>query len=159
MNTSNTVLVSLVSLLAFSGCRSSDPLAGTWSNETCYGSTSTPEDIESCEVALTFTDGLEMSLRAEWVSLPATANFPGCITTQEVTGKDWSTRPESDFDVLTVKGHGTATMERRGCVRPEDDLDETETSQIKLPSGEINYQITDGVLTILTTELEGTYNP
>jgi hypothetical protein len=149
--------LSLVGLIASTGCRSSDPLSGTWSNDTCFGTESTPDDIESCGVTLTFTDDLEMSLAAEWVSLPATADYPGCITTKRVTGQSWSTEAEADFDVLFVDGDGTATVERDGCVNAEDDMYPTATSGISIPSGEIEYQISDDVLTILTSDLQGAY--
>lgn len=149
--------LSLLTLFAASGCRSSDPLSGTWSNDTCFGSESTPDDIESCGVSLKFTDSLEVSLEAEWVSLPATATYPGCITTRSVTGQTWSTTEEADFDVLHIEGSGSATVERNGCVYSEDDLDATDTSDISIPSGDIDYQISDGVLTILTGDLQGAY--
>ena len=42
--------LSLLTLIAAAGCRSSDPLAGTWSNDTCFGTDDTPADIESCGV-------------------------------------------------------------------------------------------------------------
>jgi hypothetical protein len=147
-----------VLLFAFAtGCASSDPLAGTWSNATCYGSDSTPEDVENCSTALTFTDELEVELRAEWTSLPATANYPGCITTKLVTGMTWSTARSGDHEVLTVEGTGVATMGRSGCVNATDDLEPSTTSTIDLPSGDIDYQITDGALTILTGDLVGIY--
>ena len=151
--------LSLLTLLASAGCRSSDPLAGTWKNDTCFGSDSTPADIESCEVALTFTDGLEVSLAAEWVSLPATATYPGCITTRRVEGQTWSTKADGSADVLDIAGVGSATIERRGCVNAEDDLDPSETTGISIPSEQIDYQISDNVLTILTSTLAGTYAP
>lgn len=151
--------LSVVATIAATGCRTSDPLAGTWGNETCYGSETTPTDIESCSVELTFTDSLEMSLAAEWITLPATADLPGCITTTLVTGPTWSTKPKADFDVLQVEGSSEATTERHGCVRPEDDMDPTATTDILIPTGDVNYQISDGTLTILTTDLAGTYTP
>ena len=149
--------LSLLTLITAAGCRSSDPLSGSWSNDTCYGSDSTPDDIESCGVALTFTDGLEISMDAKWVSLPATANYPGCITTRSVTGQSWSTTQEADFDVLHVEGRSHATIERNGCVYPADDLDQTGTSDISIASGDVNYQISDNVLTVLTGDFQGAY--
>lgn len=149
--------LSLVSLLVASGCSSSDPLSGTWSNDTCFGSDAMPDDIESCEVALTFTDELDVSLAAEWVSLPATADYPGCITTKIVTGQSWSTDAGDNFDVLTIEGSGAATIERAGCVNADDDMDPQATTDISIPSGDIHYQISDGVLTILTSALQGAY--
>lgn len=146
-------------LILSAGCRTSDPLAGTWKNDTCYGSDSMPEDVESCGLALTFTDALDISLDADWVSMPATAENPGCITRKSVTGQTWSTAPASDHDVLTVEGQGSATVERTDCVNAEDDMDETATSDIDIPSGDIDYQISDDVLTVLTGELAGTYAP
>ncbi len=59
--------------------------------------------------------------------------------------------------MLTVKGQGTATVERSGCVNDADNLDPIETSDISIPTGDIEYQIVDGVLTILNTVLEGTF--
>ncbi len=150
--------LTLLTLLASTGCRSSDPLAGTWANETCYGSASMPDDVESCEVALTFTDGLEVSLAAEWVSLPATADFPGCITTNVVSGQTWSTQPEGDHDVLTIDGAGTATTERNGCVNAEDNLEPTETTSIALAAGETDYELSGNVLTLLEGDLAGSYS-
>jgi hypothetical protein len=146
-------------MIASTGCRPSDPLVGTWSNDTCFGTATTPPDIEKCSVALTFNDGLEISLVAEWFTLPATAERPGCIITKEVTGQSWSTTARADFDVLHVDGTGEATVERHGCVYPEDDLDQTATSDLEIPSGDINYQISSGTLTVLTSDLAGTYAP
>lgn len=151
-------LVAIV--LSMTGCGigdSSDDLAGTWSNTTCYGSTSTPADIEECSVSLTFTDALTMELQADWLSLPATAEHPGCTTTKLVTGHTWSTLEEKDYDVLAVAGEGTSTIERSGCVYDEDNMDPTGTSDISVPNGDVNYQISGDTLTILSSGLEGTY--
>jgi hypothetical protein len=97
-------------------------MAGTWSNKTCFGSSVTPPDIESCAVALTFTNELEVELKADWMSLPA-----------------------------------TATIERAGCVNMGDDLAVTTTSDISIPLGDTEYQISGGTLTILRGDLAGTY--
>ncbi len=81
------VTLSSLTLLVAMGCRSSDPLAGAWSNDTCYGASSSPADIESCSVELVFTDALDVTLQADWVSMPATAEYQGCSTTRLVTGQ------------------------------------------------------------------------
>ena len=144
--------------LSLAGCGgSSDPLAGTWSNPTCYGSDTTPADIEECSVALTFTDALAIELQADWLSLPATANYPGCTTTELVTGQTWSTEAGKDSDTLTVSGAGTSTVERNGCVNDSDNMDPTATSEISIPNGDIEYQISGNTLTIIDSTLAGTY--
>ena len=56
-----------------------------------------------------------------------------------------------------IEGHGAATAARTGCVNASDDMDPTDTTTIDLPPGDINYQISDGTLTILTGDLAGTY--
>ena len=61
--------------------------------------------------------------------------------------------------MLNVEGSGTATIKRYGCVYTEDDSDATATTGISIPSGEISYQISDGVLSILSSDIQGTYAP
>lgn len=153
------ILLVLTALVTTTGCASSDPLAGTWSNATCFGMDATPADIESCAVTLTFTDALDVELQPDWVSLPATANYPGCTTTKLITGQTWSTRHASTLEVLTVSGNGSATVERTGCVNATDDMAATATATISLSPGDSNHQLTDGSLTFLTGDLVGTYQP
>lgn len=148
--------LSLGSVLAVTGCGSSgadDPLAGTWRNTACFGSESTPADIAGCTVELTFTNDLDIELKAEWMSRPATLTHPGCTTTKRVTGQQWST----DSRMLAVTGHGEATIERADCVNMEDDMTATSTSDISIPSGDTKYQISNDKLTILSRSLAGTY--
>lgn len=155
-----TLGLSFGAVLSLAGCGGSgpdDPLTGTWSNKACYGAESTPSDIAECGVELTFTDDLEIELKADWVSLPATSTHPRCTTTKRVTGQRWSTRQEADSQILTVTGSGTATIERADCVNTEDDLTAEPTSDISIPSGDAKYQITGGKLTILAGGLAGTY--
>jgi hypothetical protein len=151
--------LSFAAIFAVAGCGGSpdDPLSGTWRNETCFGSSVTPPDIEKCTVALTFTNDLEIEVMAEWVSLPATADHPGCTTTKLVTGQTWSTRHATDVEILNVKGSGTATVERYDCVKDEDNMDTRATSDIEIPPGDMSYQISDDKLTILSGTLAGTY--
>lgn len=143
--------------LALSGCASSDDLAGTWSNNTCYGYASMPDDIESCSLAITFTDGLEISLQSDMVSLPATADYPGCNTVLLTTGQTWSTRVEGDHEVFTVSGGGSATAARTGCVNEEDNMDAASTDEISIAEGDVDYELSGNELTVLTSDLEGTY--
>lgn len=148
--------LSLGSVLAVTGCGRSgadDPLAGTWSNTACFGSESTPADIAGCSVALTFTNDLDIELKAEWMSRPATLTHPGCTTTKRVTGQRWSTNSE----LLAVTGRGDATIERANCVNMEDDMSATSTSDISIPTGDIKYQISNDKLTILSGSLAGMY--
>lgn len=148
--------LSLGFVLAMTGCGSSgadDPLAGTWSNTACFGSESAPADIAGCTVALTFTNDLDIELKAEWMSRPATLTHPGCTTTKRVTGQQWST----DGETLAVTGSGSATIERADCVNMEDNMTTTSTSEISIPSGDTKYQISNKQLTILTRGLAGKY--
>jgi hypothetical protein len=152
--------LSIGGALAVAGCGNSgadDPMTGTWSNTTCFGSTSTPPDIASCRVELTFTPDLDIELKAEWVSLPATLTNPRCTTTKRVTGQQWSTKRATSSEILAVTGQGTATVERATCINMEDDLMATSTSDISIPSGDTKYQISNDELTILSGPLAGTY--
>lgn len=158
MHMSIMAAVCLPVAFALSGCGgSSDPLAGTWSNTTCYGSDTMPADIESCAVSLRFTDELTIELQADWLSMPATADYPGCTTTKLVTGQSWSTQEAKDYDVLTIAGTGTPTIERTGCVYDADNMDPTDTTEISIPEGDVDYQISGDGLTVMTTSLEGSY--
>ena len=151
-----TLRLSLGALLALSGCESSgpdDPLTGTWSNTSCFGSTTTPADVEKCTTALTFTTGLDIELKAVWFSMPATATNPRCTTTREVTGQKWST----DAATFTVTGSGSATIKRTNCVNQTDDLSASPTSGISIPGGGARYQISNNTLTVLSGDLAGTY--
>ena len=154
--------LSVGALLALTGCggtaSGTDPLTGTWSNATCFGSTSTPSNISSCSVALSFTADLNMGLTAAWISMPATAMYPGCTTTKRVSGQLWSTDDAMPTETLTVTGVGDSTVERTGCVNAADDLEAMSTSDISIPSGETKYQIVDGKLTILSGSIAGTYS-
>lgn len=154
-----TFAFSLGTTLALIGCGSSDPdpMTGTWSNKTCFGTSATPPDIEKCSVALTFTNELDVELKADWVSLPATAMYPRCTTTRRITGQRWSTEHATASETLTVTGSGKATIERAGCVNMADNMAAMPTSDISIPSGEADYQITGGTLTILAGDLKGTY--
>ncbi len=149
---------SLVSLLATAGCGngvSDDPLAGTWSNTSCYGSSSKPADIESCKTEMTFGDDLTVELRAEWISLSATATNPGCSTLKVVTGQTWST--EHEADTFTVSGDGKATMERTNCVNDADNLEASDTTDISIPGGDTTYTLSGDTLYVKSGSLEGTY--
>jgi hypothetical protein len=116
-----------------------------------------PEDVEECSTTLTFTDALTVDLQADWLSLPATADYPGCTTTELVTGQTWSTQAGKDNDTYTISGNGVATMERTGCVNDADNSEPVATSDISIPEGEADYQISGDTLTILTTSLAGSY--
>jgi len=154
---------SLVLTLALAGCGSStapapmDPLTGAWTNATCFGSTSMAPDISSCSVTLTFTSSLDLSLTAAWLSRPATASYPGCTTTKRVTGQRWSTRVVRGMDVFTVTGTGTSTVERTGCVNATDDLGATPVTDISIDSGDIGYLLSNNELTVLSSNVAGTY--
>lgn len=149
---------SLVPLLATAACGSSaddDPLAGVWSNTSCYGSSSKPADVESCETELTFDNDLTIQLKAEWISLAATSTNPGCTTTKLVTGQQWST--EHATDTFTLTGDGAATVERTGCVNEGDNMEATATTDISIPNGETTYTLSGDTLSIKSGLLEGTY--
>jgi hypothetical protein len=153
-------LFSLLPVLAMLGCDgngvSADPLAGDWSSDACFGSSSMPADVESCSVALAFTSELDVQLDATWISLAATETNPGCTTTRTVTGQEWST--DHATNTVTLTGEGAATISRTNCVKAEDNLAATATSDIKLPSGDAKYEINSDTLTILSGALKGTYD-
>jgi hypothetical protein len=146
-------------VLALAGCGGTDddPLSGTWSNTACFGSESTPADISRCTTALTFTTDLGVEFKAEWFSLPATAMYPRCTTTRQVTGQTWSTEAVASADTLTVTGSGRATIARANCVNMTDDLLATTTADIAIPTGDISYQINNRTLSIMSGTLTGTY--
>lgn len=137
------------------GSATEDPLAGKWGNEACYGSASTPPDVERCSVALTLTNALGVELEATWTSLAATATNPGCTTTRRVTGQTWST--DHAEHTLTVSGNGKATMERSGCVNATDNLEVRPTSDIVIRPGQMSYELDGDTLRVLTGSLRGTY--
>ena len=150
--------LSLVSLFAMAGCGNGvedDPLAGTWSNTGCYGSTSKPADVESCTTELTLGDDLNVELRAEWISLAATATNPGCTTTRLITGQQWSA--EHETDTLTVTGEGVATIERTSCVNDDDNMDAAPTSDVSIPNGKTIYVLSGDTLTVKSGLLTGIY--
>ena len=153
----NRMMLGLSVALAFvaAGCGGDDPLASTWTNTSCFGSKATPEGIKSCSTALTFTNDLAFSLKAEEFSEPATAKAPGCTTTRHVDGQTWST----DGTTFTLTGTGKATMERSSCVNASDEFKAVATTDIAVPAGRTDYVITDDTtLTITKGPLAGTYN-
>lgn len=152
--------LSILVTLSVLGCQQSsvateDPLTGTWGSDACFGSSTTPEDVERCSVELVFASELDFSLRAEWISLAATARDPGCTTVRQVTGQKWSTN--HDTSTLTLTGSGQATLERSSCVNPEDNLEPTATSDIEVRPGNMRYEISDDTLRVLAGSLEGSY--
>jgi hypothetical protein len=162
MSFHHTVIgVSILSTFSMLGCgrgtgATDDPLAGTWRNDACFGSSSKPADVERCAVALTFTNGLGVELEAKWISLAATAMNPGCTTTRRVTGQKWSTNHATQ--TLTVTGTGNATIERSHCVNAEDKSDAIPTSDIEIRPGDMSYELDDGTLRVFTGDLRGTYS-
>jgi hypothetical protein len=153
-----SIALSVMSLIAIAGCGSSaedDPLTGTWSNSSCYGAASKPDDVESCNTELTFSGDLEIELMAERISLAATATNPGCTTTRLITGQEWSTDHEAG--TFTVSGSGSATIERTDCVNEADDMDATSTKDVSIPAGETAYTLSDDTLTVKSGSLAGTY--
>jgi hypothetical protein len=148
-----TLGLSLVLGLAVVGCGGDDPLTGTWTNTTCYGSTSLPDGIESCTTALTFSADLAFALEAKQFSEPATVVNPGCTTLRAVKAQTWST----DGDTFSLAGTGTATMERSSCVTPTDESQPAATSDISIPKGSSAYTIAGDALTIASGSLAGTY--
>jgi hypothetical protein len=145
--------LSVTMALACAGCGGDDPLAATWSNSNCYGFKGTPEGIKSCTTALTFTNDLTFTLKAEQFSEPATATSPGCTTTRDVTGQTWST----DGDAFTLDSAGKATQKRSSCVNAADEFDTKATTDIGVAAGTAAYVITDNSLTISAGPLAGTY--
>lgn len=150
--------LSFVTALAMTGCGSEaedDPLAATWSNTECFGMASKPDDVESCTSALMFTNDLELELRTDWISLSATATNPGCTTTRQVKGQQWSA--DHDQQTFTLTGNGEATIERTNCVNDEDNLETTATNDLDIPSGDSPYTINGDTLTVDSGALRGTY--
>jgi hypothetical protein len=146
--------LSLAALLPACGSSGADdPLTGSWSNTSCFGSSTIPADVDKCTTTLTFTTGLDIELRAEWFSKPATATNPGCTTTRQVVGQQWST----DSTTFTVTGSGTSTVERTKCVNETDNMAPVPTTDIAIPSGGTRYEISNGTLSILSGDLSGSY--
>lgn len=150
-------LVGALALTACGGTTAADPLTGTWSNTSCYGTSSTPVSIASCSVVVSFSADLNVDLTVAWVSMPATATYPGCTTTKRVTGQQWSTDSALPTSTMTVTGAGAATVERTGCVNATDNMDATATSDISITSGDTEYQISGTTLTIMSGSVAGTY--
>lgn len=148
-----TLGLSVAMALAVAGCGGEDPLTGTWSNDSCFGSSSMPEGVEKCKTSLTFTDDLTFSVKAEEYSKPATAMAPGCKTTREVKGETWST----DSSTFRLEGSPRATVERSSCVNSTDEFKASPTTDMEMPTGEAPYTIVDKSLTIESGPLKGTY--
>lgn len=150
--------LTLLSTFAMAGCGNGvddDPLAGTWGNTACFGASAKPADIESCSTELTFTNELDIELKSTWISLAATATHPGCTTTWQVTGQQWSA--EHAADTFTVTGKGASTIARSDCVNAEDDLEPITTKDLAIPEGKTEYTISGDTLTIQSGALSGTY--
>lgn len=150
--------LSFVSLFAIAGCgtdAADDPLAGTWSNDSCFGSASKPADVESCTTELSFSNDLDVELEATWISLAATAMNPGCTTTKAVAGQQWSA--DHAKDTFTVTGDGSSTVERTNCVNSADDMSSTATTDISIPSGATTYTLSGDTLTVPSGSLKGAY--
>ncbi|MEO5729528.1 MAG: hypothetical protein ABI134_02135 [Byssovorax sp.] len=145
--------LSAAMVIAVTGCGGEDPLTGTWSNDSCYGSTSKPAGVEECKTSLTFSEDLTFSLKSEEKAMPATATAPGCTTTREIEGQRWST----DGKTLTLEGAGKATVERSSCVNDKDEFQAGPTPDMKIPTGSAKYTIVDDSLTVETGLLKGTY--
>jgi hypothetical protein len=155
----NMIITGLFLLAGLAGCDgngvASDPLAATWSNKSCFGSSSKPADIDSCSTTLTFGDDLSIMLEARWISLAATATTPGCTTLKMVQGQTWST--DHGANTFTVSGKGDATMERTSCVNAADNHVASPTTDIAIPLGDTSYEINANTLTVSSGALGGTY--
>lgn len=151
----NRMALGLSAAVALSviGCGGEDPLTGTWSNDSCYGTSGKPEGIEKCKTSLTFKDDLTFSIKAEQFSMPATATAPGCTTTSEITGQRWST----DSTAFTLEGTPQATLARSSCVNERDEFKASAAPDVDMPGGSANYTIVDKSLTIESGPLKGTY--
>ncbi len=158
MNNKVILAFPLLSLLAMAACGTNatdDPLAGTWTNTQCFGTSTKPADVESCVTELTFTNGLEVTLKAQWIALAATATNPGCTTTKLVSGQEWSTSHADG--TFTVTGEGSATVERSMCIHSADDASAAPTTDISIPSGDFDYTLSGNKLTITSGALQGVY--
>ncbi len=151
----NRMALGLSAAVALSvvGCGGDDPLTGTWSNDTCHGTSGKPEGIDHCKTSLTFKDDLTFSIKAEQTSMPATAKAPGCTTTSAITGQTWST----DSTTFTLEGTPKATLERSSCVNAQDEFKAALAPDVETPSGEAKYTIVNKSLTIESGPLKGTY--
>lgn len=153
----------VLSMLALLGCENGaigdggkeDPIAGKWTSDACYGGGATLANIESCSVELDLQSDLDLELKADWVSLPATEERPGCTTTRRVTGLKWHT--DHKAGTLTVTGMANATIERTGCVKAEDNLKAEPAQDIEVRPGDMTYELKGDTLTILSGSLQGTY--
>jgi hypothetical protein len=145
--------LSVATVLAVAGCGSEDPLTGTWSNESCFASSTKPAGVEKCKTSLKFNEDLTFSIKAEEIAMPATATAPGCTTTREIKGQTWST----DASTFTLAGAGKATIERSSCVNAKDEFQAAPTIDMDIPTGTSKYTIVDESLTIESGPLKGTY--
>jgi hypothetical protein len=158
MKTQSILVFPLFAMITLAACATDatdDPLAGTWKNTECFGTPTKPTDVESCTTEITFTNDLALDLKAEWVSLAATATNPGCTTTKRVSGQEWSTSHEDE--TFTVSGKASATVERSNCIQAADDSAAATTNDITIASGEIHYTLSGDTLTITSSGLQGVY--
>ncbi len=152
----------LLALLGSGGCTingPNDPLTGTWTNTSCYGSGSMPVDIQSCSLSLAFGADLSIVLTDQRQALPATLIYPRCTTTRRVSGQQYSTSNGASASmIVTVSGNGTSTVERTGCANPSDNAAPAPDSVDSIPNGGTTYEISASVLTIPTGPLAGHYS-
>ncbi len=151
--------LALILVLA-AGCATNgadDPLTGTWSNTSCFGSTTMPMDIQSCSMAITFGADLSITLVDSRQSLPATAVYPRCTAIRRVTGQRFSTARGAQGMTFSVSSGGSSTLERTGCAIESDNRAPTPDSVTSIPVGLTPYQLSGETLTIAGGSLAGVY--
>ena len=134
-----------------------DPLTGTWSNTSCYGSATMPVDIQACGTAISFSADLSITLVDTRQSLPATAVYPRCTATRRETGQRFSTARGANGMTLTVSSGGTSTLERSGCANDADNRAAMADSVDSIPVGVTAYQLSGNTLMIAGGSLAGAY--
>ena len=151
------IVVPLAALLLVIGCGGKgpdDPITATWANDTCFGDTSKPADIQSCKTSIRFDADLSVTLINSRLSLPATAVNPRCNTNRLVTGMKYST---NSMGTLTLTGTSMSTLERKDCANAADNQAPMADTRDSLTAGTLSYTIKDKTLSITSGPLLGDY--
>lgn len=156
-------LASFVAVFALAACAPAangpnDALTGTWTNSTCFGSSSMPADVQSCSLTLVFGADLTLSLTDTRQSLPATAVYPRCTTTRRVSGQRYSTSDGIGPMRVTIMGDSSSTVERTGCVNSADNQAAMADTVDVVPAGVLSYQLSANNLTISSGPLMGSFS-
>jgi hypothetical protein len=110
------VLLSVYALFALviAAC-GSDPIDGAWQNVT------TGADGTSSTLTLTFNGDHTGRYHSITMNAASATVAPGCTTTQDLTGYQWSSTTSGGVTTLSFGTTAVSTWTRSGCTNPTDD--------------------------------------